>query len=77
MTEWQPIETAPKDGTLIEVMDPDSGQFPMRWDPNAINLIVSDAPGLWVASDGSMTWCDQKGFGPTKWRPLQEDDQTT
>jgi hypothetical protein len=70
MTDWQPIETAPTDGTLIEVMDPDCGVFPMRWDQRAVNPLVSDIPGLWVASDGSMTWSNQRGYGPTKWRRL-------
>jgi len=31
MSDWRTIETAPRDGTIIEVMDPDCGQFLMRW----------------------------------------------
>lgn len=67
--EWLPIETAPKDGTLIWVMDPDCGAFVMRWDDAQTNPLFSAATGMWVASDGSMTWCEDTDAGPTRWRP--------
>lgn len=31
MTDWQPIETAPRDGTVIEVIAIDTGDIPRRW----------------------------------------------
>lgn len=71
--DGRPIETAPKDGTVIwlwaEGMDSE-GPFLMHWDPNFINLLVSDKPGLWVMKGGGLTWSDQeyKG-GPTHWCP--------
>lgn len=46
----------------------------MRWDEEATNWI-SPTPGMWVMCDGSATWSDADGFGPTKWRPLGASDQ--
>lgn len=68
--DWQDIATAPRDGTLIEVMDPDLGAFPMRWSPTQTNGLFPGAQGFWVTRDGTMTWSEHDGFGPTKWRPL-------
>ena len=35
MSEWQPIETAPKDGTDIIVLTKWKGSLVARWDENA------------------------------------------
>lgn len=67
---WRGIHTAPKDGTLIWVMDPDCGAFTMRWDDAQTNPMFSAATGMWVASDGSMTWCEDTDAGPTWWKPV-------
>jgi hypothetical protein len=74
--QWQPIETAPRDGTLIEVHDPDVGGAPMRWNPEGFNPLVSKKPGIWETSDKSLTWCEDDGYGPTMWRPLPPPPET-
>jgi len=70
MSDWRPIETAPRDGTMIEVMAEDAGRFTMRWNQSGSNALVSTEIGIWEAADGSFTWCEDHGFGPTHWRSL-------
>src|SRR6266550_5689571 len=55
-TDWQPIETAPRDGTMILIG---------RWD-RGLATIYSDH---WAEDPGC--WCDSSGsFLPTHWMPL-------
>lgn len=70
MSEWRPIISAPRDGTLIEVMDDDAGRFAMMWNPAGQNPLVSKGMGIWEAPGGEFTWCEDDGCGPTWWRPL-------
>lgn len=57
-TEWQPIETAPKDGTLILGVDAHSRIFVMEWENSS-----------WL-SDSCR---DFGGFEyPSHWMPLPE-----
>lgn len=67
---WQPIDTAPRDGTIILVMDPDAGIFAMRYSPLARNPLFQRGRGLWCDPDNAFTWSEQDGFGPSKWMPL-------
>jgi hypothetical protein len=69
--DYRPIDTAPRDGTEIELMDPDCGTFIMRWNPGATTFWskVKD-PGLWECPGGNFTWCENDGYGPRYWRPL-------
>lgn len=67
--DYRPIDTAPRDGTEIEVMDPDCGSFIMRWNPAGENAFVSKSPGIWECPGGNFTWCEDDGFGPRYWRP--------
>lgn len=80
MSDWQDIETAPKDGTLIRIGWKDEGDermqewFMMRWGHIQKNGLFPDNTGMWVAPDGSMTWNGSAGDGgPTHWMPLPED----
>jgi hypothetical protein len=66
----QPIDSAPKDGTVIYVGDPDVGEFPMQWGTIQRNGLFPGVVGMWVMSDGSMTWNDADDCGPTTWRHL-------
>ena len=65
MTEWQPIETAPKDGTpvLLYIENEDIGgyQCTARWDVNKV---------FW---EGIESECEIISLDlPTHWRPLRE-----
>lgn len=69
-----PYATAPKTGRLIGLWAEDvGGPFPMRWVPDASNPLVGDHKGLWVLSDGSMTWSDHDPDGaPTHWQEIEQ-----
>lgn len=69
--DWQPIETAPRNGKIIEVMSEDAGQFTVKWNSTGYNWIVSDKLGIWESPEGTFTWSDKAGFGPTHWRHYQ------
>jgi hypothetical protein len=73
MSDWQTIDTAPRDGTLIRVgwKGPHDAEmqewFTMRWGHIQQNGLFSGVVGMWVAPDGSFTWNESGGFGPTHW----------
>lgn len=59
MSDWQPMETAPRDGSLILLLY--RGQIEVgRWNPDAVNWAES-TNGDWEAVDEEDV---------TKWRPL-------
>lgn len=59
---WQPIETAPRDGTVITLTNAERNEvYWMQW--NAINSV-------WVCPYGRFTWIDG---GPTHWRTLEAE----
>lgn len=69
---WQPIETAPRDGTTILVWadgETSDGHL-MRWRPEGFNPLVSLKAGLWEHPTGGYTWSEDRDAGPTHWRPL-------
>jgi hypothetical protein len=76
MMKWQPIETAPKDGTLIMLSWHEGGEmqecFVMQWGRIQSNGLFPGKIGMWVAPDRSMTWNDDGDGGPTHWAPLEE-----
>jgi hypothetical protein len=72
---WQPIHTAPRDGTLIYLTWMDKGEpqevYPMRWGPKAENALFPGVVGFWVLDGGEMTWTEHDPEGaPTHWRPV-------
>lgn len=70
LTDYRPIETAPRDGTVIEVTCPGKdGPYRMRWNSNGFNPLVSKKRGIWETERGDVTWCEDDGLGPTQWRP--------
>lgn len=74
MHNWQPIDTAPKDGTevLLTWMEKDKPADILRmvWDQNRENGLFPGVVGMWATREGSYTWCDAHGYGPTHWAPL-------
>lgn len=66
---YRNIASVPRNGTLVWVMHEDVGSFLMRWNAAGWNPLVSSELGIWEAADGSFTWCDRNGFGPSHWRP--------
>ncbi len=68
MSKWQPIDTAPRDGTVITIGD-DEENYRMFWDPEGRNEIFAPGVvGLWVSEGKNFTWRESAG-GPTHWRP--------
>jgi hypothetical protein len=63
MKDWRSIETAPRDGTIIEVMDPDCGTFQMRWNPAGHNPIFQReyGNGIWECPGNNFTWSEDEG----------------
>jgi len=64
MTEWQPIDTAPKDGTAILIW-PAKSSF---YGDDTISYIVrwQDWKGCWIEASGE----EYDTFYPTHWMPL-------
>lgn len=84
MTDWQPIETAPQDGTAIQVEIPGHGSdFIVAWlegftdsddNPCGCWALVEDQepPDCWT--DGVCWAVNADGLPsaqPTRWKPLQ------
>lgn len=67
MSEWQPIETAPKDGRLILVFEPPEPNPEQRWDEAQIKKYGN---GTWVAY-----WCavhyERRGDDQSLWEPTE------
>ena len=86
--EWQPIETAPKDGSVIQVKRGKSGYAinvyycePDYWDaPTGIGTSQLRADGF-IADDEWWGFYDLDGHGPfvgiTHWMPLPDPTEAT
>ena len=68
MTDWRPIETAPRDKTPILAFFP--AYSTLKGNKPARQVVIwSTARGRWrYADDGSMSSL----YPPTHWKPLQE-----
>lgn len=62
--EWQPIETAPKDGRRCLVIN-DRGIFAVEWDSDWFS-----SDGWWLCVDGKHNDSPLRGETPTHWMPL-------
>jgi len=79
--DFLPINTAPRDGTVIEVAAFDSkGQLEasadMRWRDDTTNGLFSGVVGFWITPDwpgsDSLTWNESDpDAAPTHWRPVR------
>jgi hypothetical protein len=85
MAEWQPIETAPKDGTHILIRTADFGAVEGWWDRSVTNFYASqkgwasydpaNMQGDWVSDFPIGDGCDRRlycGATPSHWMPLPE-----
>jgi len=78
--KWQPIETAPRDGTEIVLTWMENGNpqevYPhMVWNQFAGNKSVQDGKGIWALHGRSgailRTWSEANGDGPTHWMAMK------
>lgn len=73
--EWQSIETAPKDGTLILVHFKTKGVRAVSWD-SPFHDEVTEENGLWCVDDDKHGPYGLRGYNkdgptaPTHWMPL-------
>ena len=72
MSEWQPIDTAPDDGTTILVYRADSGVFTAHYVEEDAHLASAMNPPegdyFWFSTCGDDLTADM----PTHWMPLPE-----
>lgn len=75
---WLPINTAPRDGTLIWIarlnkLGLPAGKERMHWAVGIRPGIVAAPRGFWSAPGGYRRWTPEddggKDYGPTIWRP--------
>lgn len=62
MTEWQPIETAPKDGTTILLWEGESGT----------ECWVVPVTGSWDCGEWTLTCHGFSTLAPSHWMPLPD-----
>lgn len=63
----KPIDTAPRDGTLIVVTAEDEPLYKMSWNQFGSNPLVQAERGIWWGEGGGFTWSETRGHGPTHW----------
>lgn len=69
--DWHPIASAPRDGRVIVITDLETFAGPMAWNRVGKNELFQPSDlGIWEAIDGSLTWSEVRGAGPTHWRPI-------
>lgn len=69
---WQPIETAPKDGTAILLCDEESGKWDnQQWSSCVVGWWDTDDEPEW-RDNGDMGCNGQCEYEPTHWMPLPE-----
>jgi hypothetical protein len=71
MAEWQPIETAPKDGTRILVVDCGFVQI-ARWDEEFDNYNDRQGVPAWATFACDDGFYSEYAENPTHWMPLPE-----
>lgn len=67
--DWQPIETAPQNGTRVLTYGQDYG-FMQWWDGTEYG-----SEGFWTHSDEVLADIDPSPEQPTHWMPLPEPPQ--
>mgnify|MGYP001589897266 CR=1 FL=1 len=70
--DWKTIESAPRDGRAIRVTDFESGEYVMCYNAAGANPLFQKGIGIWESPDRSFTWSEERGYGPTHWKPYGE-----
>lgn len=70
--EWQPIETAPRDGTEILAYRRDAGVFTIHFVAPADMIVSDDEEPCWFSLNGDDLTDDM----PTHWMPLPKPPRT-
>ena len=72
--EWQPIESAPKDGTWLLGINNRGNQAVIIWAEDAVNWIGEGLSSGWIHPFSDMRlspfWNGACGSEPTHWMPL-------
>jgi hypothetical protein len=68
VSEWQPIETAPRDGT--RVLGFDTTAFNKDQEVAVVNWWPNGDGGYWSLSVPGAGYLDSDEFAPTYWMPL-------
>ena len=68
MSKWQPIETAPKDGTRV-LLTEEWGVVIGRWCEEAQLGLCEEGPG-WQVFECDDCWYSVAAENPTHWMPL-------
>jgi hypothetical protein len=68
MSDWQPIETAPRDGSAILCHLPNAGPFVARQDIDIVHY-SGWGGGVW---EGSRGYAKYRPDEPTHWMPLPD-----
>ena len=69
--QWQPIETAPRDGTEVLIVVPHNGKGPVA---GVMLGYVCEDDGDWYDSSENARWAGPV-YAPTHWMPLPEPPQ--
>jgi hypothetical protein len=70
--EWQPIETAPKDGTPILVWRKAGIVWLAYWNDSFLHVQSDQHMPAWVVFDCEDPWFSETYQSPTHWQPLPE-----
>ena len=77
VSEWQPIETAPKDGTAILVCWAFNSEGPIRWEEDPATAGVFVQVASWCGAEEWVVYCSmvqdpRLHFNPTHWMALPD-----
>lgn len=88
MSEWRPMETAPRDGTCIQVRVPGQGSdYVVRWYGGFVTDFNDCEGAAWIIADEQEPpdgWCDgvcwavnsdlEPSTPPDAWKPLPDEE---